>query len=1712
MARKDYTKEGYLSKKDQKHFDFLEEISTTIDPFDIFSQRRAHPPAERYLNDELDAESFSSQFKDGTPLEQELMLSRVLQGTIPAHEKEQKIIDFLIFTPLSDANLAYLYSHVIRKNYSHIAKRLENLYPDALRGIPFESLPSLWEWRKRYAKKFEHAHNNEDVYGAPGALLDALDRKDKHKFIKLLANRELVSHSLPSRTNPLHKRKLPLALILDKLLDLDPKNQLAFLAEIHKKGLFNKEDWARFIPLCIEQLRRDNVKAISALEFLEHSVPEVFASAQLSKKDPFQSAANSVAASICMQLHLFESDFEAHDLEALIQKYALSPADQQLAREDFPVFRKTVFARHLQPISALISLGAQIHCVPENFAGDIKKLLFKDYLVSSLTLESLKSQEKEIDPVLGDWSGWQENQESQQSTQQHIDHALKEFLKSISSFGLNSSDWAAFNRTLSGIERSIRLINYNSHQRFLANSSQFTGVTPREVLLNTDDVQAITKKIALQLISSAGTPQEARVYASNFVQNKYAVSQTILAYDSSIRKEVYKRVTLLQELVFDNQLPPEFIRQALPSDDPVMKDKILGLLTELSAPSAPLYVDDLQYLSDESLLYYHEEIVRLLPPVEFNKLLLWKIKSGSDLDLIEKLLTQAHTFNKLDSLSEMTVFDDNQDNVISLLAQHKPTPQLNRILTTLIRADYSVQSVNLHHLRPVEYLARFKNTEILDLIDARYKNLSNQRFNGSSARSLLEPYPVTHLARAEALPVPPPAVPAASEGSSSTASTEAERSIIKKISSAHSFQQMKDFASLQKLDQNWNQSSFDNFYTAMDIIEALNTDLGRIPLFLPETLEAMRKHNILAAWDSVYEELMDLNELAPRLTLSQQQALQQANIQMDVAQTGFLQDDVSADKFSITEAVDVLSTTYDAIALQATDLIQDKQYSQAGTLLQMLITHAHHFKIPFLLPLTDFLLKDVQRLNDFNVLIQTKELNLEEALQQSDALKRSADTAIEHLQEGAAYSCLPPPKNLSDAKNDELIYAQIRLIEQKKKEFETAQEALLLRVSQFVESLVHPISQCSFFSQLKKDIEAQNWERVEHSMAQFSTSFDTAHQHNQLDSFYTFTPKPSTVSPNQLTQFSQCAISCAQQLQAKTTMQPLINMSEIAKFSMHLASAAYESDEQLLYSENSLEKQGFQLIGCSDQYTDPHQALDISKQGTISFKTASAVLTENATYSFENGIYKSQIARALVVSKIIDGQEVIFLAIRGSEFNDSANGYSAFGKLLAASTVLYDYLSIERHAERFRPLLESCQALAKQRGAKLVLTGHSLGGSAAETLMKNNPHPDLAFICGSPGTGNFRTNVSHQLRCLFFKGLSLIKQSNHQKLGFQYLIKLCSFNLISQQWIDRKIQEHADFIQSNQQIDRRVASLVHKDDPVPQVGALAGYNSSVSAKIESVLIKQLPPAPTYLQLKAQVKAQATFVLQNFSKLVESDCSDLLTSGTQLVLKTGRFCFEAPLHTVEWVQKRLAQARNASTAPRAPSPGLPSLRRCIATSLKKIQFSAQHAKPLVFLGGLCVGAPLVLFSVAATGLVISLTTDRASKRQIFDKLISSAYYSLNNFDNHKGTEYISTMEELIVNTKEQTHQSNALQSMDQHLKNQAAQSLQTLIEKNVASPQKVEDYLALCHQIKQSDATTPERNLNTQIKDLFHVTGWQIPSALQSYLALSPTPAALKLRA
>lgn len=129
--------------------------------------------------------------------------------------------------------------------------------------------------------------------------------------------------------------------------------------------------------------------------------------------------------------------------------------------------------------------------------------------------------------------------------------------------------------------------------------------------------------------------------------------------------------------------------------------------------------------------------------------------------------------------------------------------------------------------------------------------------------------------------------------------------------------------------------------------------------------------------------------------------------------------------------------------------------------------------------------------------------------------------------------------------------------------------------------------------------------------------------------------------------------------------------------------------------------------------------------------------------SLRRGAFRSG-ALGLALVAVVDredGSREAHLCVRGTDFNNHADPlYSAFRAL--AGYFVWTYPRIEKHAQRFKPLARALSEMARDPALgidRVVISGHSLGGAAAQDLARGFPDcgkPVKLHTFGSPGSGS----------------------------------------------------------------------------------------------------------------------------------------------------------------------------------------------------------------------------------------------------------------------------------------------------------------------------------------------------------------------------------------
>lgn len=270
-------------------------------------------------------------------------------------------------------------------------------------------------------------------------------------------------------------------------------------------------------------------------------------------------------------------------------------------------------------------------------------------------------------------------------------------------------------------------------------------------------------------------------------------------------------------------------------------------------------------------------------------------------------------------------------------------------------------------------------------------------------------------------------------------------------------------------------------------------------------------------------------------------------------------------------------------------------------------------------------------------------------------------------------------------------------------------------------------------------------------------------------------------------------------------------------------------------------------------------------------------------WGFSDGVWNKGITRVILASKVVDGQEILYMGIRGTEWVNGSNKSNIFGKLASPLNILFgDYAAIFSHGFRCSGILREMEKLAVARGAKLVLAGHSLGGSAVETLMAGSRVASLGFIVGSPGTGStfFSRAFPDSVKRLFRQFLS---KPLADFFGEESLFG----------YFDRSISPVKD---------SRILSYRNKKDPVARQSL---YEKT--AAFEAV--GELSSDPTRAGQRQAAGAPKQGFLSSFCKLIRQKAAAISENLTNHKLSLYSLIMA---HTVEQASKNIdAQNRRSS---------------------------------------------------------------------------------------------------------------------------------------------------------------------------------------------------------
>ena len=201
--------------------------------------------------------------------------------------------------------------------------------------------------------------------------------------------------------------------------------------------------------------------------------------------------------------------------------------------------------------------------------------------------------------------------------------------------------------------------------------------------------------------------------------------------------------------------------------------------------------------------------------------------------------------------------------------------------------------------------------------------------------------------------------------------------------------------------------------------------------------------------------------------------------------------------------------------------------------------------------------------------------------------------------------------------------------------------------------------------------------------------------------------------------------------------------------------------------------------------------------------------------TFARGLWShSRIARAVAcVETRPDGAKALHLCIRGTDFANHPN------KLVAVITAVvgyfgWTYARIEKHSFGFEPLAKALSRYASdpEHGiSEVVLSGHSLGGATAQSLMPcftNCPLDVHLVTFGSPGSGSGWLGwLSWAIR-LIRKGL---------RLGLRATARHEFWPKRMQRWLDDAAASFVNRLPTK--IGRR-QHYKHPNDPVAKYAAM----------------------------------------------------------------------------------------------------------------------------------------------------------------------------------------------------------------------------------------------------------------------------------------------------
>lgn len=213
--------------------------------------------------------------------------------------------------------------------------------------------------------------------------------------------------------------------------------------------------------------------------------------------------------------------------------------------------------------------------------------------------------------------------------------------------------------------------------------------------------------------------------------------------------------------------------------------------------------------------------------------------------------------------------------------------------------------------------------------------------------------------------------------------------------------------------------------------------------------------------------------------------------------------------------------------------------------------------------------------------------------------------------------------------------------------------------------------------------------------------------------------------------------------------------------------------------------------------------------------------------TFIRGVFrKGDLCQALVSEAFNEhGEKELHLCIRGTDLNNHPNKFlSAFQTVVGYFA--WTYPRIEKHAEHFVELAKASAARASDPAngiSRLVISGHSLGGAAAQSLVQRLTEcsaPVRLVTFGSPGTGSGWLAPLDKTIKAIRKGL---------RFGLSELADLAEPSVPASTLPAKALSHFSTLVRSCSDYFKRPLPLSgpaeqlhfrHPNDPVPKLGSL----------------------------------------------------------------------------------------------------------------------------------------------------------------------------------------------------------------------------------------------------------------------------------------------------